>query len=197
MLTHHWDFVDDDGCLHCDCGIGVIEPSPGSQAVRRERAELRSDLSQLRLVMAESHTEIEGLTRERDELRAALKDTLTETDDLREEVRRLEAEVIAEHELNREAMAEVGRLKGAVTDLGVAHIQAQTELETVRGALATEMRFHDQAVTEVHRLRAALGQIDTEIRKGVPADTAQLYAAWKSIQIVLDETLAFHNGSDI
>lgn len=27
---HHWDFVDEDGCLHCNCNIGVIEPQPGS-----------------------------------------------------------------------------------------------------------------------------------------------------------------------
>jgi len=28
---HHWDFVDEDGCLHCNCPIGVIEPKPGSK----------------------------------------------------------------------------------------------------------------------------------------------------------------------
>ena len=35
--THHWDFVDEDGCLHCNCGIGVSPPSPGSQATVRSR----------------------------------------------------------------------------------------------------------------------------------------------------------------
>lgn len=33
---HHWDFVDEDGCLHCNCGIGVIEPTPGSEVVPQQ-----------------------------------------------------------------------------------------------------------------------------------------------------------------
>lgn len=32
--VHHWDFVDEDGCLHCNCDIGVIEPQPGSTSVK-------------------------------------------------------------------------------------------------------------------------------------------------------------------
>jgi hypothetical protein len=34
MNVHHWDFVDEDGCLHCNCGIGVIEPTPGSVSIK-------------------------------------------------------------------------------------------------------------------------------------------------------------------
>lgn len=28
---HHWDVIDEDGCLHCNCGIGVRLSSPLSQ----------------------------------------------------------------------------------------------------------------------------------------------------------------------
>lgn len=94
MLTkvHHWDFVDDDGCLHCNCEFGLIEPTPGSvpwvsdkrmgeiawkQAhddlynrlthMQAERDELRSDLAQLHLIMAENNLEIERLQAALDE----------------------------------------------------------------------------------------------------------------------------------
>jgi hypothetical protein len=35
QAEHHWDFVDEDGCLHCNCGIGVIEPQSGSKPFAR------------------------------------------------------------------------------------------------------------------------------------------------------------------
>ena len=64
---HHWDFVDEEGCLHCNCGIGVFEPSPGSTALTQlERTQewldrFQGELASKEIELIKLRAEIERL----------------------------------------------------------------------------------------------------------------------------------------
>jgi len=38
----HWDFVDEDGCLHCNCGRGVV--AEGSIPLLADNARLKAQI---------------------------------------------------------------------------------------------------------------------------------------------------------